>query len=114
MTEHDWRVRVDDILEAIQKIQRYLEGMSRETFAADGRTADAVVRNLIVIGEAARYMPPAVETRFPSIPWAKMRGLRNVVVHDYAGVDLDIVWETCQSDLPPLVPLLHELLSAGA
>jgi uncharacterized protein with HEPN domain len=111
MTTRDWRVRIDDILEAIDKIERYTAGLTNhDTFAADEKTADAVLRNFEIIGEAAGHVPSAVQARYPAVPWAKMRGMRNVVLHGYQDVDLEIVWDTLRNDLPPLVPQLREIL----
>ena len=113
MQHRDWRLRVEDVLEAIQRISRYTEDMSFEEFRQDTRTVDAVVRNLEVIGEAARYISSAVEEQTPGIPWGRMRAMRNILTHEYFGVDLAIIWETVHHDLPPLVPLLRDALEAG-
>lgn len=102
--------RIGEILEAIDKIERYTEGMDLDGFRADERTIDAVLHNLTVIGEAANHVPDEVQTRHPGIPWKRMRGMRNVVVHEYFGVSLEIIWETVWNDLPPLVPRLRTLL----
>ncbi|MCL4544149.1 MAG: DUF86 domain-containing protein [Chloroflexi bacterium] len=105
----DWHLRVEDILEARE--DRALHGGDRlPAFAADERTVDAVLRNLGIIGEAARYVPPEMQARFPAIPWSKMQAMRNVVVHIYAEVSLLIVWDTIQEDLPPLAPLPRAVL----
>jgi uncharacterized protein with HEPN domain len=110
MPVRDWKARLQDITDAIAKIDRYTRGMTSDTFRADEKTVDAVVRNLIVIGEASRHIPEDVERRHPEVPWDKMRGIRNVVVHEYFGVDAEILWETARHDLPPLRPLLERLL----
>jgi uncharacterized protein with HEPN domain len=110
MPARSWESRLRDIIDAIQKIERYTRGMTRAAFAADDRTIDAVVRNLIVLGEASRHIPPSVETRHPEVPWEKMRGIRNVVVHEYFGVDAEILWQTARDDLPPLLSLLKRVL----
>jgi uncharacterized protein with HEPN domain len=78
--------------------------MDLEKFHASDITIDAVIRNFAVIGEAARQIPPEIETRYSDVPWHKMRGLRNIVVHEYFGVDMSIVWETIQTDLPSIIP----------
>lgn len=106
MQPRDWKQHIEDILEATAKIQRYTEGMTLESFAADERTLDAVIRNLTVIGEAARHVPAEVQARYPQVPWAEMRGMREVVVHRYFGVSLFILWQTVEENLPPLVPML--------
>ena len=110
MPPREWKLYIEDILEAISKIQRYTEGMDLKAFRASDITVDAVQRNLTIIGEAARQVPPKIVEGYPDIPWNKMRGLRNVVVHQYSGVDLSIVWETVGHDLPPLLPVLRKVL----
>lgn len=105
-----WRFRIEDILEALDKIARYVAGMEYETFCADDKTVDGVERNLEIIGEATANLPEALLTRYPEIPWHRMRGLRNILIHEYFGVDLGIIWQTVQEDLPPLVPQLQRIL----
>jgi uncharacterized protein with HEPN domain len=100
--KRDAAVLVGDIHDAMDKIGRYVLGMDRDAFLADEKTADAVVRNLEIIGEAAKQMPDEFKTRHATVPWAQMAGLRNRVVHDYAGVDLEIVWEIVKTSLPEL------------
>jgi uncharacterized protein with HEPN domain len=105
-----WRFRLRHIIEAVERIQRYVEGMSLEEFIADSKTSDAVLRNLEVIGEAARLVPDEVTGRHHQVPWADMRAMRNIVAHEYDRVNLPTVWDTVQGDLPPLVPLLRQVL----
>ena len=106
----DWRFRVRDILAAVRAIARYTEGMTFEEFAADSRTVDAVVRNLMTIGESTRWIPEPIKDAHREVPWRTLRGVRNVVVHEYFGVDSEILWETVRSDLPPLAPKLEAIL----
>jgi uncharacterized protein len=110
MAERDWKMRIEDILEAIESIDQYTAGMDLGAFVADRRTSDAVIWNFAMIGEAERHVPPEIEARYPDVPWAKMRAMRNVLIHDYPTINLAIVWETAQDHLPPLVPLLREIL----
>ena len=110
MSPRDWRMRVQDILEAIQKIQDYTREASLESLQADARTVDAVVRNLTIIGEATRNVPLDIQKRYPAIPWDDMRDMRNVIVHEYFRVSYPILWRTIQSNLPPLVEQLQSLL----
>ena len=105
-----WRFRLRHIVEAVEKIQSYVDGMSLEDFLADTRTSDAVLRNLEIVGEATRLVPEEVTTRHHQVPWADMRALRNIVAHEYDRVDLRIIWEAVHQDLPPLVSLLQEVL----
>ncbi len=110
MPHRDWRFRIEDMLEAIARIQRHSKGLQFEGFLKDELVVDAVLRNLAVLGEASRHIPESIVAKSPEIPWASIRGMRNVLVHDYFGVDLASVWETVRNDLPPLVPLLRKLL----
>lgn len=110
MPPRDWRLRVEDILESIHRVMRYTEGMDEASFAVDEKTVDAVLRNMTVIGEAARAVPPDIATRYPEVPWAKMRDFRNIVVHEYFSISLPILWQTVQANLPPLVPVLERIL----
>jgi len=110
MRYREWKLRLEDILEAIATIDRYATGMDYEAFRADSKTVDAVVRNLEIIGEAARHVPDAIRKRYSDVPWARMRDMRNVLIHEYSGVSVSIVWQTVRDDLPPLVPLLRRIL----
>jgi uncharacterized protein with HEPN domain len=93
---------VDDIWEAIEKIDRYVAGLDHETFIKDDKTIDSVVRNLEIIGEAASRLPDNFRAQHPEFEWRKIIGLRNRIVHNYFNIDVDIVWEIIQKDLPQL------------
>jgi uncharacterized protein with HEPN domain len=108
----DWRFRVRDILAAVKAVSAYTASMTYEEFVADARTRDAVVRNLMTMGESVRWIPDAILDEHPSVPWRTMRGVRNVVVHEYFGVDDAVLWQTVRGDLPPLVPLLEAVLDS--
>jgi len=110
----DWRVRVEDMLEALGRIRRYADGLDEASFCADDRTVDAVVRNLEIIGEAARRMPADIVRAHPELPWSRMAEMRHVLIHEYNAVDCGIVWNTVQNDLPPLLRPLQALLRADA
>jgi uncharacterized protein with HEPN domain len=71
---------------------------------------DAVLRNISIIGEATRYIPDDIQTRYPAVPWSLMRGMRNVVVHQYENVDLDLTWDTISRQIRPLIPILNDIL----
>jgi uncharacterized protein with HEPN domain len=94
----------------MDRIAEYTAGMSYEAFLGNRLVIDAVVRNLEVIGEAARHIPDDVQTRFPDVPWVEMKGMRNILIHEYFGVSLEIVWKTVRENLPPVEPMLRKIL----
>jgi uncharacterized protein with HEPN domain len=106
----EWRLRVEDILEAIARIQRYIEGLTFEEFQADQKTVDAVVRNLEIIGEAVRHLSASQQGLPGETPWADIAGMRNILIHEYFGVDLKIIWHTIVEDLPKLKVQVRGLL----
>jgi len=114
MLARDWQMHVADIAEAVEKIRRYTEQMDFEAFAVDDKTVDAVIRNLITIGEAAGNVPEDLKTSHPSIPWRLMRDMRNFAVHRYWGVNSEIIWETIRTDLPPLLVQLRAILDESS
>ena len=107
----EWNLRIEDILESIARIQRYLEGIDQARFIGDDRTMDAVIRNFGIIGEAVSRLPDEVRSAHPGIPWNRMKGLRNLVIHEYFGISPEILWSTAKDDLPPLVVLLQAMLN---
>ena len=98
---------IDDIITAIADVADFTHGMSYEMFASDKKTVNAVIRCLEVLGEAAKHIPTSF--RHPNIPWSKMAGMRDVLVHDYMGVDLMTVWKVSQERLLELKPLFERL-----
>ena len=100
---------IEDMRAAIQKIERYISGLDRPMFRQDEKTVDAVVRNLEVLGEAARQMPEDFIALHSDLPWRQIAGLRNRIVHDYIGLDLDIIWQVIRQDLPQLLRQLDNL-----
>lgn len=100
------------ILEAIDRIQAYTAG-GPDDFRGDLKTQDAVVRNLQIIGEAAKKVSKEKRTAHPDVPWREMTGMRDRVVHDYFGVSLDIVWDVVQNHLPPLREKVLRALPEG-
>ena len=105
-----WRLRLHRIIEALEKIHNYVDGMSMEGFQVYSRTSDAILRNLEIIGEAARLVPDNITSRHHQIPRDDMGAMRNVAAHKYDRVNSRTVWDTIHSELPPLVPLLIQLL----
>lgn len=112
MPSREWSFRIEDILNSIDTIQGYTEGMTLEEFVADRKTVDAVIRQFAIIGEAACHVPEDICLAHPEIPWKEMRAMRNYIVHVYFGVKDQIIWETVQKDIPSLPPLLRKLISS--
>jgi uncharacterized protein with HEPN domain len=107
----DWRLRITDILAAVERIRRYTAGLQEAGFARDEKTVEAVCFALIVIGEAVTHVPADVQAMDPQIPWRKMKGMRNIAAHEYFGIDVSTVWLTATVDVPALKPLLERLLA---
>jgi uncharacterized protein with HEPN domain len=105
----EWRLRVEDILDAVAKIERYVSGQTFEQFQADSKTVDAVIRNLEVIGEAVRHLSYEPDNLPPGVPWMDIAGMRNILIHEYFGVDLKIIWQTVSEDLPELLDQLQRI-----
>ena len=102
MSERNFIVFLHDILDSINKIEKYTSGMNYETFSHSDIVTDAVIRNFEIIGEASVHVPEVIKSRYPSIPWNKMKGMRNLIIHEYFGVDYSIIWKTIESALPVL------------
>ena len=105
-----WDHYVRDMLGACDKIASYNEGLDQAAFVADGRTYDATLRNLEILGEAATHVPDDVRESHASIPWRALVGTRNQIIHGYLGIDDDIIWSIVRDDIPALAPSLRELL----
>jgi uncharacterized protein with HEPN domain len=100
-----------DMLDSACLIRSYLEGVERPAFMADSEKQDAVLRRFEVIGEAASRLSPAAQGLFPGVPFRAMRGMRNIISHDYGEVDLELVWQTAEADLPTLIDSLERYFS---
>ncbi|MBF8280731.1 MAG: hypothetical protein HW383_504 [Candidatus Magasanikbacteria bacterium] len=111
MPKRDSRLYFQDIFDAIKNIKKYTRGYNYKDFLSDAKTADAVVRNLEIIGEAANRISSDLRVRHSGIPWEKMVSIRNKVIHEYAGVDLQILWQTISEDLPDLEKRIGKILS---
>ena len=101
---------LQDILEAIKKAEQFTEGLDFERFTADDKTVFAVIRALEIIGEAAKKVPKSVRNRYPQVPWREITGIRDKLIHDYFGVNMEVVWKTVQEDLPILRPLVTQMV----
>lgn len=109
MSRREWQVLVGDILDAVGRIEQYTAGMVFEGFEDDSRTIDAVIRNFIIIGEAAAHVPAEMAAQYPDVPWRLMSDMRNFAVHHYWAVEPIILWQTIKNDLPDLAVKLRHI-----
>lgn len=102
--ERDILDYIQDILTSILEVEEFIEGMTFEDFSKDKKTVNAVIRSLEVLGEATRHIPRNIRAKYKEVPWAKMSGLRNVLIHKYMGVDLKTVWNIVTKRIQELKP----------
>ena len=110
MSKRDPRLFMTDVLDAIEKIERYTSGLTFDQFEANEMVLDAVVRNLEIVGEATRYIPATLRERYTQIEWSRVVGFRNIVIHAYFAVDVEIVWTIATQRLSELKAVLTEML----
>jgi len=111
MSKRSSNILLLDMKEAAEKILKYTKGLSFEDFLTDDKTIDAVVRNFEIIGEASLRIDEDFRLENPQIEWKKLRGFRNRIVHDYFGIDYEIVWSILSEDLEELIFQLEQLLN---
>ncbi len=102
MSKRPINLLLNDICQAIDRIEQYIKNLSFDAFSDDQKSVDAVVRNLEIIGEAASRLPDEFKEKYSEIEWYKVVGLRHRIVHEYFGIDLEIIWQILQKDLPEL------------
>jgi uncharacterized protein with HEPN domain len=110
------RVYIEDILESISKIEEYTKAISKDDFSRNTQVQDAVLRRLEVIGEAVKNIPEEFKDRYPEIPWKKIAGVRDVLIHAYFGVNLERIWKIVEEDIPGLkgeILKVREVLTEG-
>lgn len=102
MSERDYRLFLHDILESISKIEKYTKDIEFKNFTNNQMIIDAVVRNFIIIGEASSSISDEIRNKYPFVPWNKMKAMRNIIVHEYFGLNLRTTWNTIRKSLPKL------------
>jgi uncharacterized protein with HEPN domain len=113
MVNPDNTVYIHHISDSCKKCLKFTTGMNYEQFVSDEKTISAVVRELSVIGEAARKTTEDFRSKNPHVPWEKILGMRNRLVHDYMGVQLPIVWQTIEDDIPELKKIIDNILATN-
>ena len=108
--KRDDRAYLLHILEAIQQIEQYVEDLDIKTFIETRLIQDGVIRQLEIIGEATKNVSPTTKNKAPHIPWRDMAGMRDVLIHQYFGVDISAVWDTVKQELPGLKKSIVELI----
>ncbi|MFC6592132.1 HepT-like ribonuclease domain-containing protein [Deinococcus lacus] len=104
-----WRWRVYDLLDALDRVTDVTADHTAESFLRDWVAQDCVLHNMARLGETTKFIPQSVQDHHPEIPWALLRDIRNLVAHDYFGIDQALVWQTAREELPGLRPLLQAL-----
>ncbi|OGH69779.1 MAG: hypothetical protein A3C90_02005 [Candidatus Magasanikbacteria bacterium RIFCSPHIGHO2_02_FULL_51_14] len=102
----------EHILDSIEKVEQYLAGKKKDEFVSSDILQDALVRRLEIIGEATRNIPESARIRYPNVPWQDISDMRNKLIHEYFIVDLDVVWNVIETDLPVLKRQILEILRA--
>ncbi len=108
--ERDWRLYADDIIQACGKVRRFVSGMTYDSFVADERTCDAVIRNLEIIGEAAKHLPGEATAKASEIPWRLVTDMRNLLAHGYFSVSLRVVWDAATTQVEALERAVRRIL----
>ena len=112
MSERDPRLYCDDILDSGNAILEFVEGLSFDDFCNDRKTYSAVIREFEIVGEAVGKLPESFRQRRPDVEWQDIKDFRNLLSHEYLGVDLEIVWNVIEDDLPVLMDAVKKILEA--
>ena len=109
--KRDSTIYLKDILEAMDAIERFVDGIGFEDFTSDDKTSSAVIRKFEIIGEATKNIPDHITQKYPGIPWKEMAGFRDKLIHFYFGIKFEILWNTIKRQLPQLKTSISKILS---
>ena len=110
----DYRLFLEDILELSEKILSYVKDITQDDFNKSSLVRDAVIRNLEIIGEAAKHIPKEVRDGNREVEWRKISGFRDIAIHEYFGIDVEIVWDIVSNEIPPLIGRIKKVLSSNS
>ena len=106
----DYSLYLKDIIDAMEAVEKFIEGMDFPAFQSDDLISSAVIRKFEIIGEAAKHIPDDMRIKYPRIPWREMAGMRDRLIHFYFGIKYDLVWHTIKDIIPNVKPLLKEII----
>ena len=110
MKSRDYRDYLQDILDAVNNIESFVDGMTYEEFIKDRKTLNAVVRSIEIIGEASKNIPETLKANCKELPWKQMAGMRDKLIHAYFGVDIETLWKAVKENIPPLKKAIQKML----
>lgn len=111
MSDREWKHYIEDIHQCTQKILKYTKGKTQFEFIHDELVVDAVIRNLQVIGEASKRIPDPIKTKYPSISWREIAGLRDILIHEYHGINYNILWDIITNEVPKLNANISKIIN---
>ena len=109
MKDRELRDYINDLIEACEDILSFTKGMSYSDFASDRKTVNAVIRSLEVIGEATKKLPTSLRNNYPDVPWKQMAGMRDKLIHEYFGIDKQMVWQAAEKHIPNILALIKDI-----
>ena len=108
--KRDYRLFLKDIIDAMNSIEKFVKRMDFEAFVEDDKTSSAVIRKFEIIGEATKNIPDRLRAEYPQIPWSRMAGMRDRLIHGYFGIDYKLVWDAIKVEIPQIKPELQKML----